>query len=451
MRRKHRVVVSITNAPSGTSQERSLSNPSAVNVTPIPTPGIIPDDLRKCRTTLIPKGGNLKEIKNWRPITITSLLLRILNKILATRLNKFNLHYSQKGFRNIDGCLANILLIQNVIKQYRTLAKPYNIITIDIKKAFDIVQHKNIKTALERIGINERVRKLIDNQYKEVSTTITCGKNITGEIPIKRGVKQGDHLSPFIFNCIIDDFLTNAKQEYGVNINNTWVSTLAYADDIVLLSESTDDAQYLIDDLITTLEKKGLSINVDKCTALTTMRVPAKKKLFVETNNIFRCRDKLIPQIQVEGFFKYLGKNFSFTGISKCNVHEIIQSLNNLQKAPLKPNHKLTLLKKFFIPKIIHCLQFPKITKKTLKIVDPNIRRIVKAFLHIPSRTSSEFLYARTKDGGLGILTMNERIPVILYNRIKKLILSNDPITYAAINITSRKKSGVKTQENDKW
>lgn len=45
------------------------------------TCGVFPDLLRKCRTKLIPKGGNLKEIKNWRPITISSLTLRIINKI----------------------------------------------------------------------------------------------------------------------------------------------------------------------------------------------------------------------------------------------------------------------------------------------------------------------------------------------------------------------------------
>lgn len=78
---------------------------------------VIPDALRKCRTTLIPKGGDLKEIKNWRPITIGSLILRIPNKILATRLNTLNLSHSQTGIRNIDGCLAN-LLIQNIIKGY---------------------------------------------------------------------------------------------------------------------------------------------------------------------------------------------------------------------------------------------------------------------------------------------------------------------------------------------
>lgn len=168
--------------------------------------------------------------------------------------------------------------------------------------------------------------------------------------------------------------------------------------------------------------------------------MPAKKKLFVETKKIFRCADNWIPQIQVEDMFKYLGKNFYYSGISKCDVNEIISSLNNLQKAPLKPQQKLTLLKKFFLPKILHSLQYPGITKKTLNIIDHNIRRVVKYFLHIPSRTSSHFLYARTKDSGLGIFSMKERVPLILYNRIKKLKNCNDPLSYSTLTSSQGQK-----------
>lgn len=62
--------------------------------------------------------------------------------------------------------------------------------------------------------------------------------------------------------------------------------------------------QYLINNLIANLGKIGLCVNVNKCTALSTSRVPAKKKLFIETKNLFRCADNWIPQIQVEDMDK---------------------------------------------------------------------------------------------------------------------------------------------------
>lgn len=228
-------------------------------------------------------------------------------------------------------------------------AKPYSIVTIDLKKAFDTVQHNSINVALRLVGVDQRIMKLIDNQYKDVSTIIICGNNHTGDIPIKRGVKQGDPPSPFIFNCILDEFLAKAHHEYGVKINNVFVSTIAYADDIILLSENSKDVQFLIYDLTNALAQKRLIINATKCTALSTFRVPSKKKLYVACD-IFKCNGEFIPQIKIEDLFKYLGKNFRYMGIKNCKVKDIMSSLNNLLKAPLKPSQKLSLLKKYFSP-----------------------------------------------------------------------------------------------------
>lgn len=134
---------------------------------------VIPDSLRKCRTTLIPKRGDQALRKNWRPITICSCILRILYKILASRLSLLHLQHTQKGFRSMDGCPANLLLVQSIIKERRESAKPYNIITIDLKKAFDTVRHTSITRALRRLRVDGRIRTLIENQYTDATTTIT--------------------------------------------------------------------------------------------------------------------------------------------------------------------------------------------------------------------------------------------------------------------------------------
>lgn len=140
------------------------------------------------------------------------------------------------------------------------------------------------------------------------------------------------------------------------------ISVAAYADDLIILGNTVQDTQAIIDELGIFLEKRGLEINPKKCTALTVKRAPNKKKLYVKTDQMFKSKDAPIPQMEVNDLFKYLGKKFTGSGIQECNCIEIQQSLNNLKKAPLKPQQKLMLLKFYFIPRVLNSLQYPGIT-----------------------------------------------------------------------------------------
>jgi hypothetical protein len=79
-------------------------------------------------------------------------------------------------------------------------------VQLDISKTFDTVPHQAIEGALLRKGVPEYVAKLIRESYDNVRTVITSG---TTEVPIqiRRGVKQGDPLSPFIFNALMEHLL----------------------------------------------------------------------------------------------------------------------------------------------------------------------------------------------------------------------------------------------------
>lgn len=95
--------------------------------------GLTPPSLKRCRTTLIPKGDNgLERVENWRPITVAPILIRIFHRILASRLSRVPLHDAQRGFRAMDGTLANTIILQAIIKDRRSSASPYQIAAIDL-------------------------------------------------------------------------------------------------------------------------------------------------------------------------------------------------------------------------------------------------------------------------------------------------------------------------------
>lgn len=133
----------------------------------------IPTCLKKSRTTLIPKGSaNLQEIDNWRPITISSILLRLINRLMAERLKAVELNCAQRGFSNIDGCLANNLTVQTIIKRKRKTGRGFVLITLDLRKAFDAVSHESMRRALNRTNIDDKTKNYVMSNLTGCDTTV---------------------------------------------------------------------------------------------------------------------------------------------------------------------------------------------------------------------------------------------------------------------------------------
>lgn len=153
--------------------------------------GFIPASWKSGRTVLIPKGGDLNDANNWRPITITSVWSRILNRILAGRFSHLPFCPLQAGFREIDGCLSNAIVLQAITKTARKLTSPYCILALDLAKAFDTIQHTSIRRALQRFRVHGKTIDYIMQSYNGATTTIQVGRDTTLPININCGVRQG--------------------------------------------------------------------------------------------------------------------------------------------------------------------------------------------------------------------------------------------------------------------
>jgi len=85
-------------------------------------------------------------------------------------------------------------------------------------------------------------------------------------IYLRRGVKQGDPLSLYIFNAIMNPLLEQQEALQGYTIDgNHHIMSLAFADDLILLAENQDMAQNLLSHTALNLQKIGMTIAADKC------------------------------------------------------------------------------------------------------------------------------------------------------------------------------------------
>jgi hypothetical protein len=140
----------------------------------------------------------------------------------------------------VNGCSTNLFIFDECIRQ----AKKEWILAgclLDDAKAFDTTPHEAILRAMSSQGYDSHSFALIRDMYTDICTRI-CS---TGSfIPLERGVKQGDPLSPLLFNMVMDPLLGDPQMK-GFRLGGHEIGALAFADDIVMMADFVDGAKIM--------------------------------------------------------------------------------------------------------------------------------------------------------------------------------------------------------------
>ena len=150
---------------------------------------------------------------------------------------KIEMDDQQRAFRaGIDCCRAKTVLLDALLRSRYQQFKSTFTATLDLARAFDSVEYSTIMRAAEAAGIPPLLISYLKNLYVSRTTTLSSTDWSSEPIKVMRGVKQGDPLSPIIFNLVIDQLLCSLPQECGSTYNGKTVRATAFADDLVLLA-----------------------------------------------------------------------------------------------------------------------------------------------------------------------------------------------------------------------
>ena len=255
---------------------------------------------------LLPKTGNLDDPSNWRPIAVLWTCYKISARVIYNRLRgQLDAQQSeeQMGFRSRRSTTDALLVLETVTAKSFEFKMPLWLASLYLKKAFDRIEWPQLFRALHEQSVSHEYCHLLATLYDEQSGSL----GQLGSFDIRRGVKQGDVLSPMSFNAGLELAMRMWKarlHDHGLLVSGSRLTNVRYADDLIIYSNSVAELEEMLEILVEELGKIGLAVNAKKCKIFTNNEDVAHSgmQLFIDSG------DGFMEVTRTGEFHKYLGR-----------------------------------------------------------------------------------------------------------------------------------------------
>ena len=282
----------------------------------------VPVDWKTANVVPIHKKGARNVALNYRPISLTSVLCKTMEHIIAhnihSYLDEFNILYKdQHGFRPGHGCDTQLLnTISDFIDSYDSNIIS-DLIVLDFSKAFDVVSHPKLIHKLKSIGIHSQTVGWIKHWLSNRTHQVTVNGVTSNSHLVTSGVPQGSVLGPLLFLIYIND-MPNSVLNSKLKL---------FADDSLLYNNIKSDSDMLnlqldLNCLVSWSESWQMKFNANKCE---TMRISRPKNNSISDPSYHIENDKLASVEQV----KYLGINIDNKLTFDAHIKDICRKASN--------------------------------------------------------------------------------------------------------------------------
>ena len=200
---------------------------------------------RNAIITLLPKGGDLKLMKTWRPISLICCDVKIISKILANRIKPLmsniisSNQYCVNG-RTITDCNNEL---RDILYYYGETKSTGAIINLDWEKAFDRVNWNFFIKIMKKMGFPENIINWVLVLHTNIQSVCMVNGNLTKPFNIKKGVRQGCPMSMLLYVIFQEPLykaISNSRIIIPPSLPSKQVKNVGYADDTSILVKNDE-------------------------------------------------------------------------------------------------------------------------------------------------------------------------------------------------------------------
>ena len=325
--------------------------------------GRVPALLKRAIITPIHKGKSRSNAANYRPVALTSHLIKTFEKVVRKNIvqymDKYDLfNESNHGFREARSCLSQLLEHYDDILNLLEQGVNVDVVYLDFAKAFDKVDHNIVLQKINNLGIGGNLYSWIESFLTNRYQTVVVEGSSSMPVKMKSGVPQGSVLGPLIFLILMADI--------DVNIYHSLLKS--FADDTRVMKgvSGVNDASKLQADLNNVYEwadKNNMEFNSLKFEVL---RYGKDEALKIFTNYLSSSGTVIDQKDSVRDLGVIMSADASFNQ----HINRVVDTASDKISMILRtfksrdPDLMITLWKSVVIPSLEYCSQLWSPTKK---------------------------------------------------------------------------------------
>ncbi|KAK3512866.1 hypothetical protein QTP70_028938 [Hemibagrus guttatus] len=269
----------------------------------------MPEEWR--RSVLVPifkNKGDVQSCSNYRGIKLMSHTMKLWERVVEARLRKVvEICEQQYGFMPRKSTTDAIFALRILMEKYRDGQRELHCVFVDLEKAYHRVPREELWYCMRKSGVAEKYIRVVQDMYERSRTVVRCAVGQTEEFNVEVGLHQGSALSPFLFAIVMDQLSEEVSQE------SPW--TMMFADDIVICSESREQAEENLERWRFALERRGMKVSRSK-----TEYMCVNER---EGSGTVRLQGEEVKKVQE---FKYLGSTVQSNGEYEKEVKKRVQA-----------------------------------------------------------------------------------------------------------------------------